>query len=244
MLISLGTLLARTKRAKQLAFSCSVASFDMLEEVLERAEKYRSNLIVSVPSSSSLMTPIIGEIIARHSVTCALQHEVEAGEEALLSLHDYPFPVALKLLDTHPSAEACSAIKQYAYQHHAEVALAIHANQTAGAIEHLVSASGASALVFCHDENEDLSLQQLKELQYAAKLPAILASEHPTPSKIQNVKRAGIVGIDVSQALNHAYTAGLRTGLRDRSISNPSYYLPYAKKAVGNTLEHYLSLVS
>ena len=84
----------------------------------------------------------------------------------------------------------------------------------------------------------------LKDIQDQTKLPIYLTfEEDPEPKLVIRLVKAGVQGIVVSNEFDDAFTAGVRTALRNRSISNPVHYLGKGGLAVEDKIVRYLTLL-
>lgn len=73
------------------------------------------------------------------------------------------------------------------------------------------------------------------------KLPQIIEAGHINSTHFKELTKAGVVGFLLRDELNMAYTAGLRSALRDRSRSDPEFFRTRSLLAVEKIAQSYLT---
>lgn len=75
----------------------------------------------------------------------------------------------------------------------------------------------------------------------AYKLPQIIEIGHLNSASFKDLSKVGVVAYVLNDELNMAYTAGLRSALRDRSRSDPEYFKSRSLLAVSKLAQSYLT---
>jgi hypothetical protein len=91
------------------------------------------------------------------------------------------------------------------------------------------------------DQNKHvISYSYVTQLAKIAHIP-LIAEEFPfTDSERQHLAKANLDGVIVMEELHEAFIAGLHTGLRNRSVTNPYSYNRFGIRSVSGIAEHYL----
>ena len=84
----------------------------------------------------------------------------------------------------------------------------------------------------------------IKNFLTLAKMPILveLHRDH-MPRSLKYCRKAGIGGFVIAHEVNQAFTAGIRTSLRDRTQYNPTQYLAQGSLAVEERISHYFETV-
>ncbi len=256
MLVSLSTLLSRTKRKKEMVVGCTVESLDMLEAVLTEAGKHGKPLMILVNSrissvcSLSVFCRVAQELCQAHSYPVSLVLEGEWTEQ---SVSDFllagKWSLKPSISHEHSLAESTritGLVAQQATERGLELVGEVSQTSSLNSIATFVHASGVHALVVRVTWEEGargyLSTKHIENIVRHTKVPVFIEGEQLDPAWMGRLLKVGVSGWLLRDALAEAYTAGLRTGLRNRSASHLFLYQTYAAKAVSSTLSHYLQL--
>lgn len=81
-------------------------------------------------------------------------------------------------------------------------------------------------------------MSEMLEYVQVAHVPVIAAMLHSTPKKSRDLVAAGCAGLTLHEELHEAFSAGLRTGLRSRTVTDPVSYTGYGMGAVRELVRH------
>jgi|GEM_PF-6288415 len=84
----------------------------------------------------------------------------------------------------------------------------------------------------------------IHEIASMVKLPLLVAlHEDKMPSQMVKCIKAGVSGFLIENEFDQTFTAGIRTGLRNKTLSDPRTYLAKASLAVEEKMARYLELL-
>lgn len=250
MFVSVPTLLGRAVRGHTAILFCTVSTTDIAESAVLAAAGHSLVLVLDATCWKGGLAEQ-GYLawlhwLAEHAPTqvgIAVECEVTSPDIGdLLTV----FPGVSLILRTHGSLQLTAASLQVLHRHYRTVPLLadLTAPATPDQVREFVRQTGVSALriPLPHDHSGVLgsSPAYVRQLVRAAQVPLITAEATYKPSILQRCLKAGISGVMLSEALNEAYTAGIRTGLRNRSSTNPHRYTAPAKQAVHDRVSTFL----
>ena len=248
MLVSVATLLARAKRQRQVVPFVAMRTLDAAQACLEVATVHQAPLVLcvehmpNVPARSTLNSVHVALWLAeRATIPVGVMldmHSTELPDEALKQ-HLPGIAVVLQV------TAAGSVPKLPAGW---SVILDLNAPMTADRINEMVHANEVVAvrlpLPSGRTGTGSPAPAYIHGLSHSLPVPLIAADTSFRPAILRKCVDAGLQGVTIAEALDEAYTAGLRTALRDRSEQRPSRYLAKAENAVTSRFASYLSHLS
>jgi hypothetical protein len=82
-------------------------------------------------------------------------------------------------------------------------------------------------------------ISEMREYIVALRTPVIAGNLHITPKRSRELVAAGCAGLTLGEELHEAFTGGVRTGLRSRTVMDPAKYLGYGGTAVRELVRAY-----
>jgi hypothetical protein len=252
MLVSFSTQCSRAKRKKAGLFLLPVAALEQAAAAVRAAETQEQGITLIVNATQPLlygldvfMSTLL--ILGRAStapvtvgVYCgpthvAAEQALDAGAQLLIPEQRHSREQFVSLLSW------CAARAQ---AQGSEVAVAPATDESLPALFQLLQAVPLCALL--------LPVERIKgapegvkvvvhEVTQLTKLPLILeCTEDHTPTELRRYVKSGVNGILISEEFDQAFTAGVRTALRDRETSDPAVYLSKGGRAVEDKAIRYL----
>lgn len=91
-------------------------------------------------------------------------------------------------------------------------------------------------LILSPEECNELELNTIQQWVRALKMPVIVGDCDLEPKHLRKLVHVGVIAVTVGNEIESALTAGLRTGLRNRSALRPNEYLRAPYQAVKSVL--------
>lgn len=252
MLTSFSTQLARAKRRKTPLLIVPVTVLEEAAAVVRGAETQGLGVALTIDATKPMLysleifvhTVLIVGRLSSNEVTvivrCGPTHL--AAEQALLAGAQAIIPTEGGSQEQYVSLLSWCASR--ALYQGAEVIAApkLHANE-----DDLVRAFNQTRLggmmlpLSFVQEERAVKLSQIRHYHTRFRLPLIiqLDSMH-TAAHLQKLKKADVMGVYVEDEFDEAFTAGVRTALRNRSQANPAVYLGKGGRAVEDKVVRYL----
>jgi len=245
VLTSVSSILTRALRRHSAALLCSVSSHELLEAYIRAAELSREGFIIVVKGSHKGDHDTLHALLAttvwrleHHQLTWGIALDLSlwnAHEQRsfLLGLKDFP---ALTLISNHQQRQIP---KDWSWIEHTSTIPTVASLQEVA--RSLAPQAISIPIPVTDGRSKSNSVAQLAALRKASSQPLIAQEALLSPLMLKRQVRAGISGITLDEQLEEAFTAGLRTGLRNRSLSHPEVYLAKGRLAVTNCVVNYLS---
>jgi fructose/tagatose bisphosphate aldolase len=246
MLALLSTELARAKRHKKPIISCKTVSLQIAAAAVQAAMLEREPVLITIDATDvttlphqALLTAVLE--IGRSAPIPVMVEVIVGTAKGAASWWLSNGVLALTLTGTQDAIKRnLASIAAEAFAHGAEIGIEP---------TDLTLASQAKALAQRHDATfirlqPREKITEMHELVTALEVPVIADALHLTPKKTKELIRAGCAGLTLATDLDEAYTAGIRTALRDRTMTNPAKYLSYGATAVRELVRahyHYFS---
>lgn len=244
MLVSVPTLLSRASRRRTAVPFCSVTSAEVLLAVSSALEKAGADGVLSVPAKKrpegkELPLLALAHWLAQHNqvdlgvqldLTCA---DPEAWQPELGALHGFA-RLAVMTAGT-PSR----------WQIPAEWSRLDRLGTFTESVELSHHPSHVfQALAISPPSGKDGTAAWVEHRRRQAKVPLLVEEGELSPASLRRCVKAGIAGVLFERRIDEAFTAGLRTGLRNRSATDPSRYFAPATAAVSDRLANYLTCLT
>lgn len=257
MQLSPTTLFSREKRKKRIVPSFRVANFEILTAVLDELERDERPGLITFDARNSIPLPLdltlitVTELIRRKVQPFALQVRINATQAEFHELLRLAIPAVQLKFSEKSSLKEIHTFTKWAVQeaHAAKVELGIFLNRRLAldSLCQFVEETGIDTLTINQTHyslaDQQLSLKGANEIAKILRIPVILDSENISPGIIKRLKFANIEGFVFDSLINHAYTAGVRSALRDRQAYNPDVFENRGQKAVAQTISHYLPII-
>ena len=236
MLVNLSTLLARAKRRGRPLVSAKVCHFDIAAAVARAAEIKETPIIFTVDarsgvyhSPSQLLVAIL-DIARGLKSDCAVEVLTDANRQHIDSMFAAGAPSITPTweglgMDEHAQLHAWVTLRAKAYG--AETVLHLPPHATLHDCENLIEITGAAIVRSTHAQDLHTS--------------KIVTIDDRDDLAMNIVKKLKVNAHTLSDILEQAFTAGLRTGLRDREAIRSTDYLPNALLATEKSIIPYLS---
>ncbi|MEI6477844.1 MAG: hypothetical protein WCO52_02555 [bacterium] len=253
MLLPVTTLLARSRRAKRLAPYIQVSTLEVLEGALLAARQEKRDVIIELNLEKATLDHVV--FVATATSLCA-SHPSAVGLVLAVRAHASEIEMVLRLgvpsirpvfpKDTSlpERTEFIAWFTSQASQYGIEVGASFSRVMGGDEVRHLCDSSSASFVVMPVREEQrsrrTLVPAALKDLGRGATVPVVADEEMLTSLHLTSLRKAGICGLFLGETLEKSYTAGVRAGLRDRMVTDPSSYQRKGMLAVKNTVIHYL----
>jgi fructose/tagatose bisphosphate aldolase len=251
MLVLLSSQLARARRRKQLLLSCQFAYLEIAVAAVRAAEAENLPLILTLDTHRVAAYPpdfllrSVLELARLSSVSVAVEVRTEPLEQK------NSFWLAAGAVTVTPdqgdlTEERYTALLTHvattAVAYGAEAVATVSPEHSIQQVELLINTSGAHAARFSWDAQRKVTpdiLAKTRDLARALKVPSIADSAFHRPGDKKKLLQLGVSAITLHEELEEAYTAGLRTGLRNRSIIDPSVYTQKGHRAVEQAIHNY-----
>lgn len=255
MQIKPSILFSREKRKKIITPVINVSNFEILSTVVGAVDSLERNCLISLsiqgtlPLDLQLVTST--EIIRRAVQAYALQVRVEASQADFHAL----IRLGVSSIQLHFSKTASlKDIQEFtmwaskeAGTHAIELGLFLDRRLALNSLIQLVEETGIDSLTINQThynlEDDQVSLKAVSQITSAVKIPVILQAEHVSPTILRRLHQTGISGFVLDSLISHAYTAGIRSALRNRAIYDPELFASKGQKAVEKTIHHYLPIL-
>lgn len=254
MLVPVSTLLARAKRHHEGVPFFQAASAEIIEALSQEASGGKSLGIIidaTVPATLSLGSLVAvakaaaGTSLGQVAVLVVVAASQESAQEAI----SCQAPAILFQDSADLARTTLRTLSHWAVrvggQRGCEVVGTLSGLVTLAKISTFAQETGVQALflpigVVQHGKAL-VSPAYLKEIGQAAKLPIIAQPLSLSAAQRSQAVRSGITGFSYDHdLLSEAYTAGLRTGLRNRAQHNPAVYQASGMQAVRQAARSYL----
>lgn len=242
MIASVSTLLGRAMRRRNLALLCSVSNHELLEAALSVQQKDALILVVkaSLRTSPEQLHALLASAVWRvqhHESSFGILLDLGMWEPAerqkfLTELHGFP-PMAGLIYPglTFPRGW--------------ELIGPVWGRITADGIREAVSEKGLVAVGVrvssIQDRKGAIALEEVKNLHKAARVPLFLEESSLSPRMLRQLAKAGVSGVCIDEQLEEAFTAGLRAGMRNRTLTQPELYFRKGRLAVVQRISTYLT---
>jgi hypothetical protein len=258
MIIPVSTSLARAKRKKQPVLFCSADSLDIALTIIQVATSHSKPLVLSLDTTvssalpASLFIKTIVDLAQDSPVEIGLSVQVPATEEAVKQALDLGVQSLIPTFSVGHSldqmATSLRSLEKIARKKDAELIGYLSSAHPIEQVVRFIHESGIQTLllpIVAEQSSRALfSSAYVSELTKACKIPLITCNQMVTIERLERAHKLGIQGFLLKELLAQAYTAGLRTGLRNRSAYQPAGYERYAFKAVEKTISYYLHITS
>jgi hypothetical protein len=249
MLATVSTSLARNHRQKRLVLSCRCSHLEIATTAVRAAESQDASLILTLDLTAPLSytpTYFLGAalLLARQSaVPIVIEVLIDPNRELVENAFMNGALVVTPRLESLSIAEA-EAFLGWATKLAVAFGSEVIFSATTSALEKKIpdfahafpiQAARINGAHLTEDGNRVIA-ERVQDICKNTHLP-ILADEcavHITD--LHKLSKTGVAGVTVGRVLEEAFTAGLRTGLRDRSLYQPARYLKTANQAVENTI--------
>lgn len=225
--------LARAKRRRLPLLSCRTTGLQVAAAAIQAATVERSPVLITIDATSATTLPhrpLLGAILemGREAVIPVCVEAVIPPERSTAAWWFSNGVLVVTLTGELPAiTRALKHVTSEAVAHGAEVGVELRQTVTTHELQKLAQ-SGISFLRVPPKER----LTEMQELVSEVSLPLIAAAPLATPKKTRDLVLAGCAGITVGEELHEAYTAGVRTALRNRHANDPAQYLGYGATAV------------
>ncbi len=226
--------LARAQRHKKPLLSCRTTSLQIAAAAIQAATMESSAIHITIDATQATTLPhqtLLSGILqlGRSSkVPVVVEAIVPAGKEAA----SWWMAEGALVVTLHGTRDAIKRHMSYvvseAIAHGIEVGAEPLDIQTAQDAEWLAATTGLSFVRLQPREK----MSDMHEYVKAIRVPVIAGALHLTPKKSRDLVTAGCQGLTIGVELDEAFTAGIRTALRDRSVIEPARYLSYGGTAV------------
>lgn len=255
MLVSLPTILARSRRNKQAVACFSVTSPQLVDSVAVAANRKKGKAVIVLEFESlrdyhlSAMTGYALNVTHASAGDLSVVIRVAAQREEILAALETGIPGLWLKRANHMSETEYITICQWtlkqAYRHGCSLVGECGDPVLPQAPEVLAESYGVAALAVMpwieRDGYAVIDRHQLSEVVRRAKVPLISLQTPQTGKQRLICAQEGISGWYVPSAvLNEPFTAGLYTGLRDHSQTDPAVYQRYALTAAQEAASHYI----
>ncbi|MBU6388889.1 class II fructose-bisphosphate aldolase [Patescibacteria group bacterium] len=256
MLISLSTLLSRAKRRKQPVIAPVVRDIEVAEAVLQAAEAERQSILFVLADDPAGVIPL--SFLFSYVRQRAAHLETEISLQLRVPMQESAVKQALALgadslsLEIHAEDAKITTVRFTAW------AAAEAGRERAGMIGNLpdvttltkteafVRQTGVAALtvpvLMRHGQRSSVSPVFLRDLAAAVRIPVLASDLEAAPRWIKPALKAGVAGFYLDVSLDEAFTAGVRTALRNRSLHRPGTYLTTGVLAVRESVKQYIRL--
>lgn len=252
MLASLSTILARSKRHQRIVPLCYPSTPEIMLACLEAANKKQVETVIVLDEEKLGFMPLnlavdfcIG--LAKQSKTAvSIAVSCKPTEEAIRSTLSLKVP-SIILKESDHSRKYLTKFTSWAVKlarcHHAEIIGTLKGLATANRLEQYLHETGVTAISLpigvIREGKPYISIPYIEQIAKIAKIPLLAQEFSISASALGKYASAGLVGISISSELDQAYTAGLRTSLRNRDVIEPKQYQDLAIKSVIHTLNNY-----
>ena len=251
MLFSLPTLLSRSQRARKPLLFVDVSTFELAVATIRAAEHLDRPVVLSIDVTSLVLYSleyVVGAALILGRLSSALvcvevridpthgmaEQAVSAGAMALTVKHHCERAGQLESTLTWISGHAAARNVGLVLE------LADRGPQSLAMVEQLAKHAPLVALrlpVLDHLEKKStVAVESIQQWQNVTKLPILAASADYSPSHLRRFASLRIAGPLLDTELEEAFTAGLRTALRDREANSPRRYFPKGQLAVEEQL--------
>lgn len=226
--------LARALRHREPVISCRTNSLQVALAAVQAATLERSSVFITLDATTATTLPhqamLAGLLSVGRDAPVAVVVEavVPAGKETASWWISHGV-LAVTLCGT------CDAIKRHlnyvgaeAYAHGVEVGVEPTDLNAVIDAERLLKRNEAA---FIRIPPRD-KITEMHEYVHALQVPVIAGAMHLTPKKTRDLIAAGCAGLTLSTELEEAFTAGIRTALRSRTLIDPARYLGYGATGV------------
>lgn len=237
--------LARAKRHRRPLFSCRTNSLQIATAALQAAQLERAPLLVTIDTTRATTLPHQALLAAllelgRSVATAVVIEAVVAGKEAASWWISHGVLVVTLNGSCDSLQRNLKHVAAEAYAHGAEVGLEPTDLKTLKEAEAVKDRFDAAFFRIAPREK----MTEMQEYVAALELPVVVASLHLTPKKTRELIAAGCAGLTLDTELEEAFTAGIRTALRNRSATDPAKYLSYGATAVRELVRSHLNYFS
>ena len=228
MIQALPLLLARAHRKRQPLLLCEVTCVEQIEACLEAANQKKAAIGLTLSVSTSNQQALV-EMLLPIAQFLAQRSKQPVGLELRLTT-----PQLSNISPSLQIEQLCIAVPTAA--HHPPLQ-----GDVIGICTSLMSASKADSSFHALRVPAELSWLGLSETLRQLKRPLILEEASMSPARLKTIVRSGIAGISLAEQLDASFTAGVRTALRNRELSDPSTYLRKGRLAVRERVINYLN---
>jgi fructose/tagatose bisphosphate aldolase len=250
MQVSTTILLARARRKGEALACVQVTNFEVAEAVVEAVEQSKRSVILSVEVGQDMgLLGMAQALVMQASTPIALHVDVHSLENVRHLLVFKPSSISLCNLENLSRTALVEKTKDLVrevstqgvevagnFSHYANLNRLVQYVQETGV--HYLSLP----LGIVQDGTTHISPSFIKEVCQAVRVPVIGQDIAMTASMRALCTKAGVYAYRYDgKAINEAFTAGVRTALRNRSQSDPAYYLALGRKAAIHSMISYLS---
>jgi hypothetical protein len=237
--------LARAKRRAKPLISCRVNSLQLAQAAMQAAELERAPILITIDATiptSLPHYPLVAALLAagRESKSqVALEVVIPCQKQTASWWLDHG-ALAITLHGTKEQiARGAKAILSEAAAYHAELGVEPIDITSDEEVARLAVSSNATFLRLKPREK----VAEMRSYVLAARQPVIAGTMLATPRQSKSLVTAGCAGLTLGEEIQEAFTAGLRTGLRNRSTLDPAQYLGYgataARELIRATIAYY-----
>lgn len=247
MLVSFSTLCARSKRHKQVLLSCNVTQLEIAQAAVRAAEHLHLPIILTLDTTKPLLTSLSVIIAAtlvmarESSASIAVEVRAEHHKPVIQQILESGAPTITPQLGSLSHEAALELVEwtaKVASAYGAETVLAASAATIRALLPEAVQQTGVVAVRIVAarstERGKTVVPADVQDVLSMAKVPVIAEEELLSLAESRKLSRTGIAGLTIGKDLEEAFTAGIRTGLRNRSLYEPSRYLSTATLAVEN----------
>jgi hypothetical protein len=245
MLVSLSTQLARAKRLHKPLVFVQVTTLEIAVAAVRAAEHEKRSIVLTIDADHPLLYSLDYQVAATLQLGRMSRAEVTvevitganhlAVEQALMAGAQVVSPQVTNISESQmlalfgwaanqAVAQGAELMADFSYLHSSDW----HQRSHALSAKHQVAGFRAPLL----DKDMKLQAAALAADVKTLKLPVIAAAAEYRPSQLRRFTEIGVNGVTFTEVLDEAFTAGLRTALRNRSHNLARYYLPKGQLAV------------
>lgn len=254
MLATLSTSLARNRRQKRLMLSCCCAQLEIAAAAVRVAESQDTSLILTLDLTRALTSSpefLVSSalLLARQSsVPVVVEAFVEPSESSVLdvvTLGGLVITPRIEVLPVHEIGPLLDIAAKLCVAFGCELTVAATTQALVAQVADLAHTHDIQAVRIRghHASRETIVPHEVQTVCKQLSIPVIAEEVDLSPAELKKLSKSGVSGVTIGKVLEEAFTAGLRTGLRDRSLSEPARYLKTANRAVEETIInhfHYL----
>lgn len=244
MLTSVSTLLAQAVRHRTHTLLCSISSHELLEATVAAAEESGHSFIVTIKASHKGQHASLHTLLA--TAVWRLEHHPMKWAVAL-DLSIWNATEQRRFLHALENFPALTLITNFQHREIPKGWGSIEALPAIPTTADIISLDRSHAphaislpLPSENGRTDPTLVSQVAALHQATSQPLVAQEALLTPQMLTKYLRAGITAVTLDEQLEEAFTAGLRTGLRNRSLSHPEVYLAKGRLAVTNCIINYL----
>jgi len=240
MLATFPTYIARSKRQRRAFPIIEVQQFTTARAAIQAAEKHALPVVLSVQSDPSLVRGLLSLAqVANIPVLVTVRCRSIEDAEQVLALGVQGITVQVHDLPQHGRKMYLESLVAVLASRDVSLFLEWDAKEK---IPTELAQSGIHGLILRNTAilSPLLIKELIEHLLRSKQIPVFLHADELKPRELQQYLKAGILGYFVSTAVEEAYTAGLRTGLRNHALTLASEYEHYAVLAAQETTERIL----